>query len=149
MANDQTIQALQGLTFGGSNDGIGIGLALLQARSQAANQSQVASTQLTSARQQPSGAAPRFPGRLMNSTHSYPSGLNPYAAQPPPSLYSLNPSSAQFVPRGPAYGGAKPGPGDANAGPRMFVGKLNKETSEQDIKVSLQFGYRNSLCQSM
>lgn len=41
MANDQTIQALQGLTFGGSNDGIGIGLALLQARSQAANQSQV------------------------------------------------------------------------------------------------------------
>ena len=42
MANDQTIQALQGLTFGGSNDGIGIGLALLQqARSQAENHPQV------------------------------------------------------------------------------------------------------------
>lgn len=41
MANDQTIQALQGLTFGGSNDGIGIGLALLQARSQADQQPQV------------------------------------------------------------------------------------------------------------
>jgi len=42
MATEQsTIQALQGLTFGGSNEGIGIGLALLQARSQAASQAQV------------------------------------------------------------------------------------------------------------
>ena len=43
MVNDQTVQALQGLTFGGSGDGIGIGLALLQARSQAATQAQVRS----------------------------------------------------------------------------------------------------------
>lgn len=92
-------------------------------------------SQLTTARQQPSGAVPRFPGRLMNSTHTYPSGLNPYAAQPSP-LYNLSQTGTQFAPRGQAYGaGAKLGPGDANAGPRMFVGKLNKETSEQDIKV--------------
>ena len=46
MVNDQTVQALQGLTFGGSGDGIGIGLALLQARSQAATQAQVRSLHL-------------------------------------------------------------------------------------------------------
>lgn len=92
-------------------------------------------SQLTTARQQSTGAVPRFPGRLMNSTHTYPSGLNPYAAQPP-NLYPLNQTATQFAPRVSAYGaGAKLGPGDANAGPRMFVGKLNKETSEQDIKV--------------
>ena len=42
----------------------------------------------------------------------------------------------------PAYGsssssshGGNSGPADANAGPRIFLGKLNKDTNEQDVKV--------------
>lgn len=77
---------------------------------------------------------PRFPSRLMSSGQPYPSSIMPYAAQNP-NLYTQ--PSSQYIPRGASFGGAKLGPGDANAGPRMFVGKLNKETSEQDIKVSL------------
>lgn len=60
-------------------------------------------------------------------------GVNPYAASTP-NLYSH--AASQYVPRNATFGASSLGPGDANAGPRMFVGKLNKETNEQDIKVS-------------
>lgn len=70
----------------------------------------------------------------MSSAQAYPTNLNPYAAQTP---NPYNQGGTPYVPRGAAFGGSKLGPGDANAGPRMFVGKLNKETSEQDIKVSV------------
>ena len=50
-------------------------------------------------------------------------------------------SAINFSPRpsplGASFGAfnATAGPPDARAGPRMFVGKLNKDISEQDIKV--------------
>ncbi len=37
-SGDHTAQALQGLTFGGNSDGIGIGLGMLQQQAHASNQ---------------------------------------------------------------------------------------------------------------
>ena len=35
---------------------------------------------------------------------------------------------------------ASGGPADARAGPRIFVGKLNKETTEGDVRVRMRMG---------
>lgn len=114
---EQTVQALQGLTFNGGGDGIGIGLALLHARSQAATQAQAQAQVLSQQQQQQLAMMP--PASLGSARATNGNGLRQIQARQ-------------------AYGGIptnRGGPADANAGPRIFLGKLNKETTEQDVKV--------------
>jgi len=76
------------------------------------------------------GSAQPYPGSNLYPT----SGGGMYAQSGVP--YGVSAPTPGFGGHSASHGGNL-GPGEASAGPRMFVGKLNKETSEGDIKVPL------------
>ncbi|KAK9827371.1 hypothetical protein WJX81_002984 [Elliptochloris bilobata] len=130
-ANDRTAQALQGLTFGGGGEGIGLRIGgLLQAQAQygggvaqgaASNGAQLSALDEHLALLQRAAAAQAAA-----------------AARPPPAHGHTH--SDRLSGEGGRFAGG--GPADARAGPRIFVGKLNKETTEGDVREYFtRFGY--------
>ncbi|CAL8463515.1 g3049 [Coccomyxa elongata] len=178
-SGDHTAQALQGLTFGGNSDGIGIGLGMLQQQAHAGNQmpfqfnkqmggTSVATDMDAQVRAQAilrSLAAPQArnaqlsdaqlagllagnvdAAQLVNSIVN--GAVLPGIPAPPPAGMPrqmgrlvgsrMQGSGGQF-----GGGGAMGKPSiDTRSGPRIFVGKLNKETTENDVKEYFtRFGY--------
>lgn len=127
-ANTRTVQALQGLTFGNSSSGIGIGLGMLQSA------------------QNGSGSLPMSNGRGLDA--SDPSWQMMQAARSSGGMEALLAGAGDrgraaapqaHVPAGAAYSSST---GARASGPRIFIGKLNKETTESDVKDHFsRFGY--------
>ena len=82
---------------------------------------------------------PFYPNSVLDRLPGSQSGLS-FAQRPSPLGNAFGGFQTQAPPTAPtpAFSGFNgTGPPDARAGPRMFVGKLNKDITEQDIKVML------------
>ncbi|KAK9815318.1 hypothetical protein WJX72_001599 [[Myrmecia] bisecta] len=150
VGNSSNIQALQGLPgFHGSTEGIGITLGLQQlaaARAHAAlHGSGDSQAMLMGFNASNSGMLQQMQGGRLDQAHMQGGEPSVHVSLPNSSssnsLAMASRSAASDRSGRDGSGGAS-GPLDARSGPRIFVGKLNKDTTEADVKeYFIRFGY--------